>query len=237
MSQNAFGLARRLTEKVNADRRLLLIVLLINVAGTLFGLYYYWDQLAMTPWYLWLVVPDCPLYTLFMAIALTLILIGKPWTTFNAITAVGTTMYGTWTVIVLLYFGEVFFSQGNVEPTMQRLISHGAMAFEGFLLLPYLTKVKPVHWALTALWFIALDSVDYFYHFTYNGLLMRTHPLAVMEYYWQGISGTATQAKIDSLVYITFGLTAIFFVIIAVLSRVYGKTSDEKKAVEKEIRT
>jgi uncharacterized membrane protein YpjA len=237
MLQNAFGLARRIIEKVNADRRLLLVVLLINVAGTLFGLYYYWDQLGMTPWYLWLAVPDCPLYTFFMAIALTLILIGKPWTTFNAITAVGTTMYGTWTVIVLLWFGEVFFSQGNVEPTMQRLISHGAMAFEGVLLLPYLTKAKPVHWALTALWFVVLDSIDYFYHFTYNGLPMRTHPLAVMEYYWQGISGAAMQAKIDSLVYLTFGLSAIFFVMIVALSRVYNKTPVEKKAVEKEIRT
>ena len=229
MLQVTFGLARRIIEKVNADRRLLLIVLLINVAGTLFGLYYYWDQLGMTPWYLWLAVPDCPLYTLFMAIALTLILIGKPWTTFNAITAVGTTMYGTWTVIVLLWFGEVFFSPGNVEPTMQRLISHGAMAFEGFLLLPYLTKAKPVHWALTALWFVVLNSVDYFYHFMYNGLPMRTHPLAVMEYYWQGISGTVMQAKIDTLTYLTFGLTAVFFTLIVILSRIYDKTPDEKK--------
>jgi uncharacterized membrane protein YpjA len=237
MTKNAFGLARRIIEKINADRRLLLVVLLINVAGTLFGLYYYWEQLGMTPWYLWLAVPDCPLYTLFMAIALTLILIGKPWTTFNAITAVGTTMYGTWTVIVLLWFGEVFFSSGNVEPTMQRLISHGAMAFEGVLLLPYLTKAKPAHWALAALWFVVLDSVDYFYHFTYDGLLMRTHPLAVMEYYWQGISDTAMQAKIDSLAYLTFGLTAIFFALLVVLSRVYGKTPDGKKTVEKEIRT
>ena len=105
------------------------------------------------------------------------------------------------------------------------------------LLLPYLTKAKPVHWAITALWFVVLDSVDYFYHFTYNGLPMRTHPLAVMEYYWQGISDTAMQVKIDSLAYLTFGLTAIFFTLIVVLSRVYGKTPDEKKTVEKEIRT
>jgi uncharacterized membrane protein YpjA len=237
MPQNALGLARRIIEKVNADRRLLLVVLLINVTGTLFGLYYYWEQLGMTPWYLWLAVPDCPLYTLLMAIALTLILIGKPWTTLNAITAVGTTMYGTWTVIVLLWFGEIFFSQGNVEPTMQRLISHGAMAFEGVLLLPYLTKAKPLHWALTALWFVALDSVDYFYHFTYNGLPMRTHPLAVMEYYWQGIAGTAMQAKIDSLAYLTFGLTTGAFILIVILSRIYGKKPDKKKAMEKEIRT
>jgi uncharacterized membrane protein YpjA len=166
-----------------------------------------------------------------------LILIGKPWTTFNAITAVGTTMYGAWTVIVLLWFGEVFFSPGNVGPTMERLVSHGAMAFEGVLLLPYLTKAKPLAWALTGLWFIALDSIDYFYHFTYQGLPMRTHPLAVMEYYGQGIYDTAMQAKIDSLVYLTFGLTAAAFVLIVVLSRVYGRAPEKEKAMEKEIRT
>jgi uncharacterized membrane protein YpjA len=115
---------------------------------------------------------------------------------------------------------------------MQRLVSHGAMAFEGVLLLPYLTKAKPVHWALTALWFVVLDSVDYFYHFTYNGLLMRTHPLAVMEYYWQGISGTVTQAKIDSLAYITFGLTAVFFLAILVLSKRYGNNSCQEVELE-----
>jgi uncharacterized membrane protein YpjA len=237
MLRNASGLPRRIIEKVNADRRLLFIVLLINLAGTLFGLYYYWEQLGMTPWYLWLTVPDCPLYTLFMAIALALILIGRPWTTFNAITAVGTTMYGAWTVIVLLWFGEVFFTPGSVGPTMERLVSHGAMAFEGVLLLPYLTKAKLLSWTITALWFIVLDSIDYFYHFVYQGLSMRTHPLAVMEYYGQGIYNTAMQAKIDSLAYLTFGLTAIFFVVIVILSRAYGKAPVEKKMIEKEIRT
>jgi uncharacterized membrane protein YpjA len=236
MLQNTLGLPRRIIEKVNADCGLLLIVLLINVAGTLFGLYYYWERLGMTPWYLWLAVPDCPLYTLFMAIALTLILLGRLWTTFNAITAVGTTMYGAWTVIVLLWFGEVFFTPGNVGPTMERLVSHGAMAFEGVLLLPYLTKAKPVSWAITVLWFIVLDSIDYFYHFVYQGLPMRTHPLAVMEYYGQGIYSAAMQAKIDSLAYLTFGLTAAAFVLILALSRVYGGGPDKKKAVEKEIR-
>jgi uncharacterized membrane protein YpjA len=230
-----FRLLRRIIDTINADRRLLVVILLINVAGSLFGLYYYWDQLMMTPWYLWLAVPDCPLYTFFMIFVLLFILLGKPSDTFNAITAVGLSMYGTWTVIVLLYFSEVYFTPGNSLMSSALWISHAGMALEGFLLLPYLIRTKLVSWAITAAWFIVLDSVDYFYHFVFSGLPMRTHPLAVMEY-WLGAPGSPLQAKIDSLAYITFGLTLLFFVLMVALSRVYVKTP-QKNAMEKEIRT
>lgn len=232
MSQHPFSLARRIIEKVNGNRWLLAAVLLINVAGFLFGLYYYWDQLAMTPWYLWLAVPDCPLYALLMAMAVALILAGKPWKTFNAIVAVGATMYGTWTIIVLLYFGEFFFSPAYATGSWERLISHAGLGLEGFLLLPYLTGTRLFSWAVTALWFVVLDSVDYFYHFTYEGLPMRTHPLAVMEYY-----NTVSAAKIDMLPYITFGLSIFFFLVIVVLSRMYGEDPRSKTLLKKEIRT
>ncbi|HMK47771.1 MAG TPA: DUF1405 domain-containing protein [Methanocella sp.] len=233
-----FKLVRRIIETVNGDRRLLVIVLLINVAGTLFGLYYYWEQLAMTPWYLWLAVPDCPLYTFFMAIALTLIIVGRPWKTFNTITAVGLSMYGVWTVIVLLWFGEIFFRPENALASWERLISHGAMALESLLLLPYLVQTMPISWAITAVWFGVLDSVDYFYHFLYNDVAMRTHPLAVLEYY-NYLYGdgkpfdVALQAKMDSMMYLTYGLSIIFFTLIFILSRIYAKGKLEKCVEEK----
>lgn len=229
-----FTLPRRIIETVTGDRRLLVIVLLINVAGSLFGLYYYWEQLMMTPWYLWLAVPDCPLYTFFMIFALLLIMLGKPSDTLNTVTAVGLSMYGAWTVIVLLYFGDIYFSPTNALMSAGLWISHAGMALEGFLLLPCLTRVKPFAWALTALWFLALDAVDYFYRFAIDGLPMRTHPLAIMEYVWQG-SDRALQAKIDSLLYLTLGLSVIFFVMMIVLSKAWVKRG--KSLVEKEIRT
>jgi uncharacterized membrane protein YpjA len=231
-----FGLLRKIIETINSDRRLLISVLLINVAGSLFGLYYYWDQLMMTPWYLWLAVPDCPLYTFFMIFALLFILRGKPSDTLNTVTAVGLSMYGTWTVIVLLYFSEIYFAPANALMSSGLWLSHAGMALEGFLLLPYLTKVRPFSWAITALWFIALDSVDFFYRFTYDGLPMRTHPLAIMEF-WQGVYSPLLQEKIDTLVYVTFGLTAIFFVAMLALSRHYCKMPPGKNVLEKEIRT
>ncbi len=213
-----FALPRKIIEAVNADRRLLITVLLINVAGSAFGLYFYWDQLMKTPWYLWLAVPDCPLYTFFMIFALALVLLRKPSDTLNAVTAVGLTAYGTWTMLVLLYFGEVYFSPGNELMSSALWVSHGGMALEGFLLLPYLGRVRPISWAFTALWVLVLDAVDFFYRFDYHGQLMRTHPLALMEL---GNTNAALQAKIDSLVYVTFGLTFGFFVIMVALSRLY----------------
>jgi uncharacterized membrane protein YpjA len=212
----------------------LIIILLINVAGSLFGLYYYWDQLMMTPWYLWLAVPDCPLYTFFMIFALLLIIRGKPSDTLNTVTAVGLSMYGTWTVIILLYFGEIYFNPANALMSSALWISHAGMGLEGFLLVPYLTRVKPISWAITAVWLLVLDSVDYFYHFTYQGLPMRTHPLAIMEYY-SGTYDALLQAKIDTLLYITFGLTVIFFVLMLALSRLYSKVPQRENAVEKKL--
>jgi uncharacterized membrane protein YpjA len=229
-----FGILRKIIDGINADRRLLIIILLINVAGSLFGLYYYWDQLMMTPWYLWLAVPDCPLYTFFMIFALLFIILGKPSDTLNTVTAVGLTMYGAWTVIVLLYFGEIYFNPPNALMSSALWTSHAGMGLEGLLLLPYLTRVKPISWAITAVWFLVLDSVDYFYHFTYQGMSMRTHPLAIMEYY-SGVNDILLQAKIDTLLYVTFGLTVIFFILMVALSRLYAKAPQKKNAPDKKL--
>ncbi|CAJ37292.1 hypothetical protein RCIX2170 [Methanocella arvoryzae MRE50] len=217
------------------DRRLLVIFLLINVAGSLFGLYYYWEQLMLTPWYLWLAVPDCPLYTFFMIFALLLILLKKPSDTLNTITAVGLSMYGAWTTIVLLYFGEIYFNPANALMSAGLWISHFCMGLEGFLLLPYLARVKPISWAITAIWFAVLDSVDYFYHFAYNGVAMRTHPLALLEYLAASHHATALVQKIDSLMYLTFSLSIIFFVLMIILAGAYAGGS-QKTVIKEKIR-
>jgi uncharacterized membrane protein YpjA len=224
--------------RISGDRRLLAIIILINVAGSLFGLYYYWEQLMMTPWYLWLAVPDCPLYTFFMIFALSLVLLKRPSDTLNAITAVGLSMYGTWTVLVLLYFGEIYFAPRNALMSAGLWVSHLGMALEGFLLLPYLARVKPASWAITAIWFLALDAVDFFYQFTYLGLPMRTHPLAIMEYYVQGSpAALPLLEKIDTLLYVTFGLSIIFFIAMVALGKAYAYRPAEKKVIEKMVRS
>jgi len=121
---------------VYGDKRLLALIVLINIAGSAFGLYYYWEQLMMTPWYYWIFVPDCPLYTFFMIFALIFIATGKRYDRSNVITAVGLAMYGTWTMFVLLYFSEVYFAPENALMSAALWISHCGMALESIFLLP-----------------------------------------------------------------------------------------------------
>lgn len=227
----------KLIDRITTTRWMLIVILLINIAGSAFGLYYYWEQLMITPWYLWLAVPDCPLYTFFMIFALLLILLKKPSDTFNAITAVGLSMYGIWTTIVLLYFGEMYFAPANALMSAGLWISHFGMALEGFLLIPFLATVKPFSWAITAVWFVVLDSWDYFYRFLYDGVFIRTHPLALLEYYMlkDNYHGYLVQ-KVDSLLYITYGLTLIFFVAMILLAKAYTRDHRLKNAMEEKIR-
>jgi preprotein translocase subunit SecG len=53
-----------------------------------------------------------------------------------------------------------------------------------------------------------------------------------MEYY-----NTVSPAKLDMLPYITFGLSIFFFVVIIMLSRMYGKDRRSENLMKKEIRT
>ncbi|MCD1293628.1 DUF1405 domain-containing protein [Methanocella sp. CWC-04] len=216
------NIVRSIVDAIYRDRRLLAAIIVINIAGSLFGAYYYWEQLMMTPVYLWIFVPDCPLYTLFMIFALLLIIMGKPSDTFNAITSVGLSMYGTWTVLVLLYFSEIYFRPANSLLSSAMLISHIGMALECVLLLPYLKNVKTVSWVVAGAWFLVQTIVDYFLWFIRDGDLMRTHPLAIMEYYTRGhyvIDKLAV--KLDTMMYVTFAMVVVFLALNYILAKTW----------------
>jgi uncharacterized membrane protein YpjA len=40
---------------------LLIAIIIINIAGSLVGLFYYWDQLVSASPFAWIFIPDCPL--------------------------------------------------------------------------------------------------------------------------------------------------------------------------------
>ena len=226
-----FNPVKFVVDLVYRDRRILALIIIINIIGSAFGLYYYWEQLMMTPWYYWLFVPDCPLYTFLLIFALLFIVMGKRFDTFNTITAVGLALYGTWTMLILLYFREVFFSPENALMSCALWISHCGMALESVLLLPYIKKARIVSWAIAGAWFFILGFFNYFVWFTYNGLPMRLHPLAVMEYYTQGTAGySELSSKLNTVMYLTFALNVIFIVGMFALSRIWDiKLTLERK--------
>ena len=217
-------------EHIYGDRRILGLIIFINIIGSAFGLYYYWDQLMMTPWYYWLFVPDCPLYTFLLIFALLFIAAGKRFDTLNTVTAVGLATYGAWTMLILLYFSEVFFSPENALMSCALWISHCGMALESVLLLPYIKKARIVSWAVAGAWFFVLAFFNYFVWFTYNGLPMRLHPLAVMEYYAQGTAGfAALSAKLNTVMYLTFALSVAGIIVMFALSRIWSFNVSERK--------
>ena len=227
---------RSIIDWIYRDHRILSIIIAINIVGSLFGLYYYWDQLMMTPWYYWIFVPDCPLYTFLMIFALIFLVLGKRYDTFNAVTAVGLSMYGTWTMFVLLYFNEIYFAPQNALMSMGLFVSHGGMAIESVLLLPYLKRTKLVPWIIAGAWFLVQTLFDYFVPFMYNGLTMRLHPLAILEYYAQGEAGfEIITSKLNMVMYATFAMCFLFVVMIYVLSKTWDMDIDQVIKIKNDV--
>ncbi len=167
---------------------LLIVIIIINIAGSLVGLFYYWDQLVSASPFAWIFIPDCPLYTLLIAVVLAVYVSTKRGSDLiNFITAVGLAKYGTWTVAVVLGFSTFYFSVDSSLYTVLVLM-HVAMAAEFILPLLLIRQLK-YRWAAIALvWFLANDFADYF---------LGTHP-------------TVPTSEISLIAAFTFLLTPLF---------------------------
>jgi uncharacterized membrane protein YpjA len=141
---------------------LLIAIIIINIAGSLVGFYYYWDQLASANPFLWIFIPDCPLYTMLAAGVLTIYVSTKHSSDLiNFITAVGLAKYGTWTVAVVLGFSTFYFSIDSSLYTVIALL-HVAMVAEFVVPLLLIRQLKYRLAAIALVWFLANDFVDYF---------------------------------------------------------------------------
>jgi uncharacterized membrane protein YpjA len=149
-----------LPERVeNLGLNLVWLVVAVNLAGTAFGFWFYGTQLADTPARMWVFVPDSPMATLFIALALAAWKLGHPQAWLLALAFLGNIILGSWTVYVHLVFWDAF---GYLHPAMRQFLiwSHAAMVLQAFLL-PRIGEFEP--WALAAatLWY-AVDTVfDY----------------------------------------------------------------------------
>ncbi len=140
-------------------RPLAIFIILCNLAGSLWGfISWYGRTLLQTPWYMWVFVPDCPLYALLFVIPLTLILLrrSRPW--INALVAVGLIKYGIWTVFywVVYWSRTADFNFMSVAMTL----THTGMILEGLLLLSFLRMDWPTALTVSG-WFLLNDWVDY----------------------------------------------------------------------------
>ncbi len=135
-------------------------IVVINLLGTAFGFYYYSPQLSRTPVEMWLFVPDSPMATLFIALALATWKLGRPQQWLIALAFFGNVILGGWTVWVHLAFYEQFSYLG--EPMRQFLIwSHAAMVVQAFFL-HRIGTFTPRAVGVATIWYSVDTAVDYF---------------------------------------------------------------------------
>jgi uncharacterized membrane protein YpjA len=140
--------------------KVLWTAVLVNLAGTAFGFYYYMEQLAATRASLWIFVPDSPVATLAAAAAFYLYLRDRQSSLVETFAFFGNLKYGIWTVFVLIYMHQAF-SQIHPIPLYAFLLaSHALMVLQAHVILDF----SEISWKsfLSVLgWFLVNDAVDY----------------------------------------------------------------------------
>ena len=137
------------------------LVVAINLAGTAFGFWYYSAQFSRTPTVMWPWVPDSPMATLLIALAIACWKLGyeQPWLT--ALAFFGNIILGLWTPYTLLAFSDTYASQ--THPLMYQFLfwSHLAMVVQAFVLHRVSDfSVRGV--AVALVWYASNLVVDYF---------------------------------------------------------------------------
>jgi uncharacterized membrane protein YpjA len=135
------------------------VIVAINLAGTAFGFWYYRFQFAVTDPVMWAFVPDSPLATLFIALALAAWRLGRSSEYLAALAFFGCIKLGAWTPFVQL----VVNGQGTTPTWLYQFLiwSHAAMVLQAFLLHRVADfRVRAV--AVALLWYGVNDVVDYF---------------------------------------------------------------------------
>ncbi len=177
-ARRARGFLRWLAS-VPASQRWAFALLGVNAFGTAYGVYWYHEQLAATPPWLWPLVPDSPLATLYFALFLASLLQRwpagrgrgpsadpagaapplrppRPW--LAALAYLANLKYGLWTPAIMVQFwvatGQLTFEGAHLS------LSHLGMALQGFL---YLRSYPPglLPGLAAAAWLFLNDYADY----------------------------------------------------------------------------
>jgi len=146
----------------NVGLNLAWLVVAVNLAGTAFGFYYYLFQFARTPVAMWPFLPDSPVATLLIALALAAWKLGHPQEWLTVLAFFGNVILGGWTVYVHLTFWPAFTEMlGN--PAMRQFLiwSHAAMVLQAFLL-HRIADFRPWAVGVATLWYTVNATVDYF---------------------------------------------------------------------------
>ena len=81
-------------------KEFLVLLLIINVFGTIYGYYWYGYQLEETPPIFLIFVPDSPTASLFFCFVLIAFLLKKNWPLIEALALLTLFKYGIWAVVM-----------------------------------------------------------------------------------------------------------------------------------------
>lgn len=134
------------------------LLFIVNFLGTIYGYYWYKNQLADTPLHLWPFVPDSPTASLFFTLVLLAFLLGRKWPLLEALAAITLFKYGIWATVMILWstaLGAPLYFEHYMLMT-----SHLGMALQAILYAGYYSfKLK--HLAIAACWTLLNDTLDY----------------------------------------------------------------------------
>ncbi|MDE8562345.1 DUF1405 domain-containing protein [Anoxybacillus rupiensis] len=134
------------------------LLLVINIAGTIYGYIWYGPQLAETPSRFLLFVPDSPTASLFFVFVLLAFILKRNWPLLEALAMVTLLKYGIWAVVMNILVWKVTGTLG--WQGWMLIFSHGAMAIQGLLYAPFY-RMKVRHLAFAAIWTLHNDVIDY----------------------------------------------------------------------------
>lgn len=139
-------------------RPFLILLFLINLAGTVYGYIWYGWQLEITEPKFLIFVPDSPTASLFFTVVLGLWIIGKHNAIIEALAFVTLIKYGLWAVVMNLL---TLLETGSIGWIGWMLVgSHFAMALQAVLYIDHY-RFGWISVALTAVWTLHNDVIDY----------------------------------------------------------------------------
>lgn len=140
------------------QKTFLTALFLINLFGTIYGYMWYESQLVITPLIFIPFVPDSPTATLFFTIFLLFFIFKKNVPYIEALAVTSLFKYGVWAVVMNFL---TLWVNGELPWQGYMLIaSHGAMAVQGLLYLPYY-KIKLKHLTIAGIFLLHNEIIDY----------------------------------------------------------------------------
>lgn len=142
------------------QRSWLMMLLICNILGMIYGYTWYGEQLSHTPWQFKIFVPDSPTAILFLVISISLILIRNQNSIIDALAFVTLLKYGIWAVIMNILF---IIEQGDITVNgLVLMLSHSIMAVQAIYFYPRF-KRSMIGISVAMTWVFLNDYIDYFH--------------------------------------------------------------------------